>query len=376
MGSEMCIRDRYYKGSVLLMKTREEALKFGLSFKNVYEERPFKDQNWQLVRVKGSKKAFLWIYERDGYINLNVKVNPEWRDFWRSAYDAVIAGYHQNKEYWNTIILDGSIPDKDIKRMIAESYDIITNSPTKRIYEAVKRIPKGHVATYGKVAEMAGNAKMSRAVGNALHNIEISIHNLEEAVDKVGTASGEIVDIIKLIGDIAEETNLLSLNASIEAARAGEAGRGFAVVASQIGVLAKNSADSVAHITSLINEINGLVDDAVKQAGSSASDIESSADLIHIAVDTFDQIFQNIQETSHLIEGVVEKINQVDQVATNVAAISEEQAASSDEILATSESMLQQAKSISKNSEQVEAEAGNLAESADQLADQVKQFQI
>ena len=220
-----------------------------------------------------------------------------------------------------------------------------------------------------------GKADME-SVGNALHNIEISIHNLEEAVDKVGTASGEIVYIIKLIGDIAEETNLLSLNASIEAARAGEAGRGFAVVASQIGVLAKNSADSVAHITSLINEINGLVDDAVKQAGSSASDIESSADLIHIAVDTFDQIFQNIQETSHLIEGVVEKINQVDQVATNVAAISEEQAASSDEILATSESMLQQAKSISKNSEQVEAEAGNLAESADQLADQVKQFQI
>ena len=220
-----------------------------------------------------------------------------------------------------------------------------------------------------------GKADME-SVGNALHNIEISIHNLEEAVDKVGTASGEIVDIIKLIGDIAEETNLLSLNASIEAARAGEAGRGFAVVASQIGVLAKNSADSVAHITSLINEINGLVDDAVKQAGNSASDIESSADLIHTAVDTFDQIFQNIQETSHLIEGVVEKINQVDQVATNVAAISEEQAASSDEILATSESMLQQAKSISKNSEQVEEEAGNLAESADQLADQVKQFQI
>ena len=220
-----------------------------------------------------------------------------------------------------------------------------------------------------------GKADME-SVGNALHNIEISIHNLEEAVNKVGTASGEIVDIIKLIGDIAEETNLLSLNASIEAARAGEAGRGFAVVASQIGVLAKNSADSVAHITSLINEINGLVDDAVKQAGSSASDIESSADLIHTAVDTFDQIFQNIQETSHLIEGVVEKINQVDQVATNVAAISEEQAASSDEILATSESMLQQAKSISKNSEQVEEEAGNLAESADQLADQVKQFQI
>ena len=151
------------------MITREEVLKFGLSFQNTYEEKPFHDQNWQLVRVKGSRKAFLWIYDRNGYVNLNVKADPEWRDFWRSAYEAVTAGYHQNKEHWNTLILDGSIPDKDIKRMIAESYDLVTDSPTKRIYEAVKKIPKGRVATYGKVAEMAGNPRMSRAVGNALH---------------------------------------------------------------------------------------------------------------------------------------------------------------------------------------------------------------
>ena len=92
-----------------------------------------------------------------------------------------------------------------------------------------------------------GKSDMAK-VETALKNIEVSIRNLQEAVNKVGTASGEIVDIISLIGDIAEETNLLSLNASIEAARAGEAGRGFAVVATQIGTLAKNSADSVAHI--------------------------------------------------------------------------------------------------------------------------------
>lgn len=151
------------------MFTREEALEFGLSFQNTYEERPFHDRTWQLVRVKESKKAFLWIYERNGYVNLNVKADPEWRDFWRSTYEAVTAGYHQNKEHWNTIVLNGTIPDKDIKRMIFESYELITYSPTKRIYEAVKKIPKGRVATYGKVAEMAGNPRMSRAVGNALH---------------------------------------------------------------------------------------------------------------------------------------------------------------------------------------------------------------
>lgn len=151
------------------MTTREEVLAYGLSFPDTYQEAPFHDPNWQLVRVKGSKKAFLWTYERDGCLNLNVKVDPEWREFWRSAYAAVLPGYHQNKEHWNTIILDGSIPEKDIRRMIAESYDLVTDSPSKRIYEAVKKIPRGKVATYGQVAELAGDKKMARAVGNALH---------------------------------------------------------------------------------------------------------------------------------------------------------------------------------------------------------------
>lgn len=151
------------------MKSREEVLAYGLSFPMTYQDAPFHDPNWQLVRVKGSKKAFLWTYEKDGSLHLNVKADPEWRDFWRNTYPSVIPGYHQNKEHWNTIILDGTIPDEDVKRMIAESYDLVSDSPTKRIYEAVKKIPKGKVATYGQVAEMAGDKKMARAVGNALH---------------------------------------------------------------------------------------------------------------------------------------------------------------------------------------------------------------
>ena len=213
-------------------------------------------------------------------------------------------------------------------------------------------------------------------VGNALTSIEESIRNLESAVNKVGAASKEIVNIIKLIGDIADETNLLSLNASIEAARAGEAGRGFAVVASEIGTLANNSAESVANITELITEINRLVENAVSQAGSSVDEIADSAMLIHTAVDTFNTIYNNINDTNSLMANVVEKIGQVDEVATNVAAICEEQAASSDEIMATSESMLGQAKNISKNSGQVEVSAEELAASAQQLYSEIQQFKI
>lgn len=173
------------------LKTREEALEYGLSFKDTYQEAPFHDDNWQLVRVKGSRKAFLWTYERNGYINLNVKADPGWRDFWRSTYKSVIAGWHQNKDHWNTIILDGTIPDKDIKRMIKESYELITDSPSKRIYEAVKKIPKGRVATYGQIAELAGDKKMARAVGNALHkNPEPDVIPCFRVVNAKGQLSG------------------------------------------------------------------------------------------------------------------------------------------------------------------------------------------
>lgn len=187
------------------MKTREEALSYGLSFPDTYQEAPFHDPNWQLVRVKGSKKAFLWTYERNGYINLNVKVDPEWRDFWRNAYQSVIAGWHQNKEHWNTIILDGTIPDADIKRMIAESYDIITDSPSKRIYEAVKKIPRGRVATYGQVAELAGNKKMARAVGNALHkNPNPDLIPCYRVVNSKGELAGEFA-----FGGVGAQARLL-----------------------------------------------------------------------------------------------------------------------------------------------------------------------
>lgn len=184
------------------MTTREEALQYGLSFPDTYQEAPFHDPNWQLVRVKKSKKAFLWTYERDGMICLNVKVDPEWREFWRQAYEAVQPGYHQNKEHWNTILLNGTIPDKEIRRMIAESYDLVTDSPTKRIYEAVKRIPKGHVATYGQIAQMAGDKKMARAVGNALHKNPDPEHI---PCFRVVNAKGELAGAFAFGGGRAQE---------------------------------------------------------------------------------------------------------------------------------------------------------------------------
>ena len=113
------------------MKERKEVLDYALSLPDTYLDTPFHDNNWVLVRVRKNKRAFAWTYEWEGKIRVNVKVDPEWRDFWRAAYASVLPGYHQNKKHWNTVILDGSIPDNVIKRMIAESYDLVGGGTSK-----------------------------------------------------------------------------------------------------------------------------------------------------------------------------------------------------------------------------------------------------
>ena len=114
------------------MITRESIIEYCMEFDDVYADTPFKDPNWILLRYRKNNKAFAWTYEKDGYICVNVKVDPEWKDMWRSTYKSVIPGYHQNKNHWNTIILDGSIPDSDIRRMIGESYDLIVNKVSNK----------------------------------------------------------------------------------------------------------------------------------------------------------------------------------------------------------------------------------------------------
>lgn len=106
------------------MRSREEAIAFCLTLENAYRDEPFHDPNWTVIRHRKNRKVFSWIFEKDSQMWVNVKCDPEWRDLWRNAYDSVQPGWHLNKEHWNSIILDGTVPEMEIKRMIRESYDL------------------------------------------------------------------------------------------------------------------------------------------------------------------------------------------------------------------------------------------------------------
>ncbi len=121
-------REVFFMGENI-MTTREEVIFYCKSFKNVIEDYPFHDNNWTLMRHSGNKKTFACIYAHQKNIWINVKCDPEWIDFWRSAFESIVPAYHMNKEHWNSIILDRTIPRTDIERMIAESYELTKPKP-------------------------------------------------------------------------------------------------------------------------------------------------------------------------------------------------------------------------------------------------------
>lgn len=106
------------------MTERKEVINYCCALPNAYEDYPFHDQNWCVMRHRENRKVFAWIFEKDGHIWVNVKCDPQWRQFWRETYASVVPAYHLNKEHWNSLILDGTILPEDICRMIQESYDL------------------------------------------------------------------------------------------------------------------------------------------------------------------------------------------------------------------------------------------------------------
>lgn len=104
------------------MRTRDEVIRASLQMGEVYADKPFHDDNWTAMRHVGNRKTFAFIFEREGNIWINVKARPAAAEFWRQVFSAVIPAYHMNKTHWISVILDGSMEEKDVRGLIEDSF--------------------------------------------------------------------------------------------------------------------------------------------------------------------------------------------------------------------------------------------------------------
>lgn len=181
-------------------------------------------------------------------------------------------------------------------------------------------------------------------------------------IQKLGESSKQIGEIIAVIDDIADQTNLLALNAAIEAARAGEQGRGFAVVADEVRKLAERTTDATKQIANMIRGIQKETDMAVEAMNQGNQEVQKGIDLA-------DRAGQALRDILNSTKEVLEMINQI-------AAASEEQSSTSEEI---SKNVLSISKVISESSRRVEDVAhasDDMAKLTERLRNLMMQFKV
>ena len=190
------------------------------------------------------------------------------------------------------------------------------------------------------------NAENTRTVSGLMtetsHRVEDANHNLEEMVQsmkEINTSSEKISKIIRVIDEIAFQTNILALNAAVEAARAGEAGMGFAVVADEVRNLAHRSAQAAKDTAALIEESIAKSNEGNKKlqlVAGSIQQVTGSATQVKVLVDEVDV---GSQEQSRGIEQIATAVTQMEAVTQRSAANAEESAAASEELAAQAQTL-------------------------------------
>jgi methyl-accepting chemotaxis protein len=218
-----------------------------------------------------------------------------------------------------------------------------------------------HANEADAVARASGEA--SREGGQVIHNtaneigrIADAVNNSSQTIHTLENYTGEISAIVGVIKDIADQTNLLALNAAIEAARAGEQGRGFAVVADEVRKLAERTAQSTQQITGMIDKVQSGARQAVAEMEAGVKQVSEGVQLAHQAGDSV----ADIQKTS----------DRVVQAVADINVALKEQGIAAREIARSVERVAQ----MTENGSEASRQASNVAEQVAGLADELREL--
>lgn len=250
-----------------------------------------------------------------------------------------------------------------IGEMAGGIQEVATNAQTvlDAAVDAAKVARKGEEAVESTISGM-------EKIKNTVYDSAVRIKELGEHSQKIG-------EIIQVIDEIAEQTNLLALNAAIEAARAGEHGKGFAVVADEVRKLAERSGKATKEIAELIINIQKGTGKAVDAMEHGTKEVEEGVRLAHDAGTALEEIMQTVEMTLsqiQLISGTAQRMSEssmsVVTAIDNVAAITEQNSASTQEMAAGSDSAMSSIETITQLTKESAEHSENISVSVEEMA--------
>jgi methyl-accepting chemotaxis protein len=241
----------------------------------------------------------------------------------------------------------------------------ITHS-IRQMSDAIIDVAKNSTSSAEKASQtervVESGTKSVQSVAEEMKNIEKAVVRVSDTITELGSSSEKIGEIIGVINDIADQTNLLALNAAIEAARAGEQGRGFAVVADEVRKLAERTTKATKEIESMILSIQKSTEDAVKSMQGTKENVSKGTEVA--------------QKSAEAISNINYLMTKLKEMITQIATASEEQSQVSEEISLSSEEIIKSQDNVASGSKQVTYSSAELAHLASELIKTVNVFKI